>query len=172
MKKLLVKGLMMLGFLVVLSSAAKAQMAQFQALYIYNFAKNIGWPAEDAQNDLVVTVIGDNELVDELNKLAQTKKIGARKVSVKGASSVSGLPKSDIIFLGESMSSQIASLVANQKGKKALIVSGKSGLCANGAGVSFVMVGSKLGFEISNNNITAGGLQVSQKLLALGNEVN
>ncbi|MDO4462194.1 MAG: YfiR family protein [Bacteroidia bacterium] len=172
MKKFLVKGILMLGLIVAMTSAAKAQMAQFQALYIYNFAKNIGWPAEDSQKDLVVTVIGDNDLVSELNKLAQTKKIGSRKVVVKDAATATGIQKSDIIFLGESKSSQIATLVANQKGNKTLIVSGKKGHCASGAGVSFVMNGAKLGFEISNNNITAGGLQVSQKLLTLGTEVN
>lgn len=171
-KNLLIKCLVFVGLVLSMSGYAKAQMAQFQALYIYNFAKNISWPAEDAQNELVVTVIGDNDLVSELSKLAQTKKIGSRKVTIKESATVNGLAKSDIIFLGESKSSQIASLVANQKGNKTLIVSGKKGLCANGAGVSFVMNGAKLGFEISNSNISAGGLQVSQKLLQLGTAVN
>ena len=56
----------------LICSMAGAQMAQFQALYIYNFAKNISWPAEDASKDLVITVIGDNELGSELTKLAKT----------------------------------------------------------------------------------------------------
>lgn len=164
--------LMIAGLLFSLSFAAKAQMAQFQALYIYNFAKNIAWPAEDAQKDLVITIIGDNDLVSELNKLAQTKKIAGRQVVVKESATANGVAKSDIIFLGESKSSQIANLVSNQRGNKTLIVSGKSGQCASGAGVAFVMNGAKLGFEISNNNIKTAGLQVSQKLLNLGTEVN
>lgn len=171
-KNVLIKSLVIVGLVLTVSSFAKAQMAQFQALYIYNFAKNINWPAEDAQKELVVTVIGDNELVGELSKLAQTKKIGARKVVVKESATVNGLAKSDIIYLGESKSSNIATLVSNQKGNKTLIVSGKKGHCASGAGVSFVMNGAKLGFEISNNNISTAGLQVSKKLLDLGTEVN
>lgn len=171
-RALLIKLFVMVGFVFTLTMTAKAQMAQFQALYIYNFAKNIAWPAEDSQKDLVVTVIGDNDLISELNKLAQTKKIANRKLVVKEAPVVNGLAKSDIIYLGESKSAQIATLVANQKGNRTLIVSGKQGHCANGAGVSFVMNGAKLGFEISSNNISSGGLQVSQKLLNLGTEVN
>ncbi len=151
---------------------ASAQMAQFQALYIYNFAKNIGWPAEDASKELVITVIGDNGLAAELNKLAASKAIGARKVVVKESATPTGIQKSDIICLGESKSSQIGTLVSAQEGNKNLIVSCKKGQCAQGAGISFLSEGGKLKFEISNKNISRRGLQVSQKLLQLGTEVD
>ncbi len=143
-------------------------MAQFQALYIYNFAKNTGWPTEDTNKDLVITVIGDNQLASELNKLAATKAIGSRKVIIKEAASTSGLQKSDIIYLGETKSNQLNSLISAQHGNKNLIVCGKKGLCAQGAGISFLSEGGKLKFEISNKNISKRGLQVSQKMLALG----
>ncbi len=152
--------------------AASAQMSQFQALYIYNFAKNIGWPAEDATKDLVITVIGDNSLAAELNKLAATKAIGARKVIVKESATPNGIQKSDIVCLGESKSSQIGTLISAQEGNKNLIVSCKKGQCAQGAGISFLSEGGKLKFEISNKNISKRGLQVSQKLLQLGTEVD
>lgn len=151
---------------------AQAQMAQFQALYIYNFAKNIGWPAEDASKDMVITVIGDNDLASELNKLAASKSIGSRKVIVKESATPNGIQKSDIVILGESKSSQITSLVTAQEGNKNLIVSGKKGQCAQGAGIAFLSEGGKLKFEISNKNISKRGLQVSQKLLQLGTEVD
>ncbi|MCF0191665.1 MAG: YfiR family protein [Marinilabiliaceae bacterium] len=147
-------------------------MAKFQALYIYNFAKNIGWASEDNSKDFVITVVGDNELVSELNSLAKTKKIGNRTVIVKEAATVNGLPKSDIIYLGESKSAQIASLMTNQKGNKTLIVTGRQGQCADGAGISFFSQGSKLNFEISEKNIKTGGLNVSAKLLQLGTQVD
>ncbi|MCQ2228581.1 MAG: YfiR family protein [Bacteroidales bacterium] len=162
-----------LTFLLVCSCVlAKAQMAQFQALYIYNFAKNIGWPADDASKDLVITIIGDNDLAAELNKLAASKAIGSRKVVIKESATTNGLQKSDIICLGESKAGQIASLLSAQEGNKNLIVCGKKGLCSQGAGIAFVSEGGKLKFEISNKNISKRGLQVSQKLLQLGTEVD
>ena len=151
---------------------ASAQMAQFQALYIYNFAKNIGWPADDSNKDLVITVIGDNDLAAELNKLSATKSIGSRKVVVKESATPNGIQKSDIVFLGESKSGQIGALMSAQSGNKNLIVSGKRGQCSQGAGISFLSEGGKLKFEISNKNISKRGLQVSQKLLQLGTEVD
>ncbi|MCQ2227627.1 MAG: YfiR family protein [Bacteroidales bacterium] len=151
---------------------AKAQMAQFQALYIYNFAKNIGWPNEDSNKDLVITIIGDNDLASELNKLASTKAIGSRKVVIKESATTNGIQKSDIVYIGEAKSNQISSLMNAQEGNKNLIVSGKSGLCSQGAGISFLSEGGKLKFEISNKNIAKRGLQVSQKLVQLGVEVD
>ncbi|MCQ2228737.1 MAG: YfiR family protein [Bacteroidales bacterium] len=158
--------------MLLLCGVCKAQMAQFQALYIYNFAKNIGWPSEDGSKDLVITVVGDNDLAAELNKLAATKSIGSRKVVVKESATTNGIQKSDIVFLGESKSSQIASLITAQEGNKNLIVSGKNGQCGQGAGIAFLSEGGKLKFEISNKNISKRGLQVSQKLLQLGTEVD
>lgn len=162
-------------FLIIMLAACgicKAQMAQFQALYIYNFAKNIGWPAEDASKDLVITVIGDNDLAAELNKLSATKAIGNRKVVVKESATPNGIQKSDIVFLGEAKAGQIGSLISAQEGNKNLIVCGKKGMCSQGAGISFLSQGGKLMFEISNKNIAKRGLQVSQKLISLGTEVD
>lgn len=166
MKKVLITGM-----LVLVCSLASAQMAKFQALYIYNFAKNIGWPTEDSSKELVITVVGDNDLSSELANLAKTKRVGVRKVVVKNAATATGLPKSDIIYLGESKGGLIGQLVSAQAGNKTLIVSGRKGHCANGAGISFISAGGKLNFEISEKNISKNGLKVSQKLLSLGTEV-
>ena len=62
----------------------------------------------------------------------------------------------------------MSNLMTVQNGNKNLIVSGKKGLCAQGAGISFLSEGGKLKFEISNRNISKRGLQVSQKMLSLG----
>lgn len=167
-----IRRILMTFVLCTICIAAKAQLAQFQALYIYNFAKNIGWPPEDASKDLTITVIADNDLVNELNKLAKTKQVGARKVIVKEASNASGIQKSDIIFLGEARSNQIASLISTQDGNKNLIVSAKKGQCAQGACISFMTDGGKLKFEISNKNIAKKGLAVSQKMIQLGTAVD
>lgn len=166
------KTLVMVAIITICGTAANAQIAQFQALYVYNFAKNIGWPQDDSNKDLTITVIGDNDLAAELNKLSSTKTIGARKVVVKESATATGLQRSDIIILGESKSGQITGLMTAQSGNTNLIISGKKGLCAQGAGISFLSEGGKLKFEISNKNITKRGLVVSQKLLSLGTEVD
>lgn len=164
--------MLMFACLALVSVGASAQMGQFKALYIYNFAKNIGWPEADSGSEFVITIVGDNELSGELEKLAKTRMIGSRKVVVRQAATVSAAGSSQIVYLGESKSGQMSQLVASQSGGKVLIVGGKPGLCSSGAGISFVPVDGKLKYEISQNNIKKFGLQVSAKILQLGIEVN
>lgn len=153
---------------VLCSAFASAQMAKFQALYLYKFAQNTSWPPEDDGKVLTITVVGDNSLATELKNVVKNKTVGNRSIKVLEAPTASGLAKSDIIFLGETKSSSISSLVHAQSGNKVLIVSGAKGLCANGAGISLCPDGK---FEIHEGNIGKFGLKVAPKLVALGRQV-
>lgn len=155
----------------LLCYCANAQMAKFQALYLFQFAKNTSWPAEDEGKGFVITVIGDNSVASELKSIVNNKTIGSRKITVGEAATASGLPKSDIIYLGEAKSNQIGSLVSAQSGNKVLIVSGTKGQCAQGAGIAFAPDGGKLNFEINEGNIGKNGLKVTPKLVSLGKVV-
>lgn len=166
MKRFLFLLLLFLG-----CSLANAQMAKFQALYIFQFAKNTSWPQEDAGKILTITIIGDNALSSELKAIVSNKKVGDRPIKVVDAASASGLSKCDIIYLGEAKNSQINSLVAAQSGNKVLIVSGTKGHCSQGAGISFAPEGGKLQFEIHEGNIAKNGLKVTPKLVTLGKQV-
>lgn len=152
-------------------SFASAQMSKFQALYLFQFAKNTSWPQEDAGKPFVIAVIGDNALASELRTVVNNKKVGDRPVKVVESATASGLAKSDIIYLGESKASQITSLVSAQANNKVLIVSGTKGQCAQGAGIAFVPDGGKLQFEIHEGNIAKNGLKVAPKLVTLGRQV-
>ena len=152
-------------------SFAGAQMAKFQALYLFNFAKNTSWPTEDAGKPFVLTVVGDNAVASELKTIVANKQVGDRKIQVVEAPTASGIAKSDIIYLGESKSGQISSLVSAQAGNKCLIVSGTKGQCSQGAGIAFVPEGGKLNFEIHEGNIAKNGLKVTPKLVSLGKAV-
>ena len=152
-------------------TTASAQMAKFQALYLLQFAKNTSWPAEDSNKPFVMTVIGDNALSAELKTIVVNKTIGNRKITINESPTATGLPKSDIIYLGESKSGQIGSLVSAQSGNKVLIVSGTKGQCSQGAGIAFAADGGKLNFEIHEANIGKNGLKVTPKLVSLGKQV-
>lgn len=169
--RILVRVILIICMAIGLGNSLFAQMAKFQALYIFNFAKNTSWPMEDANKDLVITIIGDKELTQELKVLAASKKIMNRNVVVRSAASVAAVGKSDIVCLGEAKSEQINVVVNHQEGSKSLIVSSKQGHCANGAGIAFTNSNGKLGFEISDKNIQKNGLRIDRRLMDLGTEV-
>lgn len=152
--------------------AANAQMAKFHALYLFNFAKNIGWPPEDANNNIVISVLGDNDVATELSTLAKTKKVGSRMVSVNSCANASEVGECDIVFVSETKSGQIGAVLNAVSKYNTLVVSGKKGQCAVGAGIAFISDGGKLNFQISKVNINKAGLNVSNQLLGLGTVVD
>lgn len=156
----------------VCSVAANAQMAKFHALYLFNFAKNIGWPHEDADNAIVISVLGDNDVATELSTLAKTKKVGSRAVTVNNCTNVSEVGECDIVFVSETKSGQIGAVLNAVSKYNTLVVSGKKGQCAVGAGIAFMSDGGKLNFQISKVNINKAGLNVSNQLLGLGTVVD
>lgn len=155
------------------SAAATAQVAKVEALYLFQFAKNIGWPAADADKDFVVAVLGDKEVAAELKSIAANKKVGNRKVDVREINSLADSNGADILFVSSSKRSQLASAASTASRGKMLLVSGDSGDCASGASICFAKAqGGKLGFEISERNIKKSGLNVTPKLLNLGKVVD
>lgn len=148
-------------------------MSKFKALFVFNFAQNTNWSEEvSASDDFVITVIGDNEIANELKTLAGSRKIGNNKMVIKEASTVDNVGQSQIIYLSENRSSQMPVLTSYQKNNKVLIIGNQHGICSQGAGISFIIDDGKLKFEISPDNIEKQGLTISKKIIALGVQVN
>ncbi|MCU4156006.1 YfiR family protein [Carboxylicivirga sp. A043] len=152
-------------------SEMKGQTATFKALFLYNFTKNIEWPASAVGSELVITVLGDDEISAELEKIAKVKKAGNKSIKVVTARSVKDIADTHMVFLGSAKSSLMNTLSHENEGKPVLLVADKGGLCKQGAGISFLTVGGKLRYEICPSIIESHNLKVTQKVLSLGMQV-
>ena len=151
-----------------LFSEIKGQSATFKALFLYNFAKNIDWPSSASGSELLITVIGDDEVAAELQKIAKVKKAGNKSLKIISAKEVKEAGNSHIIFLGSAKSSLMSSLSHTQTDNSVLLVADKKGLCSQGAGIAFLTVGGKLRYEISPAQIEKHKLKITQKIISLG----
>ncbi len=152
-------------------SEMKGQTATFKALFLYNFTKNIEWPASDSGNELVITVLGDDEISAELEKIAKVKKAGNKSIKIVTAKSVKDIADTHMVFLGSAKSALMNTLSHEKAGQPVLLVADKEGLCKQGAGISFLTVGGKLRYEICPAIIESHNLKVTQKVLSLGIQV-
>ncbi len=164
-KTLLLLSVLCLGALI---SETKGQTATFKALFLYNFTKNIDWPVSADGSELVITVLGDDEIVTELQKIAKVKKAGNKSIKIVSAISVKDISNTHIVFLGSAKSSLMSSLSHAQANKPVLLVGDKKGLCKQGAGITFLTAGGKLRYEICPAEIEKHQLKVTQKILSLG----
>lgn len=147
---------------------AKAQQEKFKALFMYNFTKNIDWPAQYYKGDFVIGILGNTPLSRELKTIAQTKKIGGQKLVVKNYSNVSQIENCHIIYIPTYKSKYLEQVILKIKGKSVLIITDNEGLALEGAGINYIMDGNKIKFEINSQNIENNGLKVSSSLIKLG----
>lgn len=145
-----------------------AQKERFKALFIFNFTKNIEWPTNAKTNQFVIVVIGNSELITELETIAQTQKVGNLPIKVVNYISLDNLNGCNLVYLAPSKSGMLQSLLTNLSGKPSLVVSDGKSLAVKGAGISFVQDGDKLKFEVSRKNIEKQGLKSSSALANLG----
>ncbi len=167
--------LILLLFLISLGTLQRAcgQTAKFKALFLYNFTQNIGWPSNSGSSDkFIITVVGDKEMMTELEKLAAIKKVGSRSIIVKHCNQVKEVSDSQMVYLSATKSNLMPLLAAEHQNKPVLLVSSKEGLCPKGAAICFTTVDGKLRYEISPSNIGNHNLEVNNKLISLGIAVN
>ena len=149
-------------------AGASAQNEMFKALFMYNFTKDIDWPDSYKQGDFVIGVLGNSEIIAELNKIAQKKKVGGQQIKVKKFTAVNDIEKCNILYLPENKSSQLSAALEKLTDKPTLIITDKPGLAQEGAGINYVTVDGGQKFEINRNNIQARGLKINSFLLSLG----
>lgn len=167
MKKLLLLALPLFLF----AGEAFGQSAKVQALFLFQFAKYTGWAKEDAGEPLVITVLGSDDIANELRKVSEGKSVGGRKVEIAQATTTGNIPKSDVIFIGNGFTGSPSSVSNSQAGRLVLIVGGKQGMCAQGASVSLIPNGNNVTFEASERNLNKRGLHIAPKILAMGTMV-
>ncbi|PZX19388.1 uncharacterized protein DUF4154 [Breznakibacter xylanolyticus] len=163
------KRLMMLVMvLVTISVGASAQKEKFKALFIYNFTKNVDWPAQLKNNQFVIGVIGNSQMAAELQTIALTQKVGNLPIKVVNSASPDELEFCHLVFLSSSKTAQLPNLLGKLSGKQTLVITDGKNLATKGSAISFIQDGDKLKFEISRRNIEKQGLKSSSALANLG----
>jgi len=139
---------------------------KYESLFIYNFTKYFEWPSS-ASGDFVINILGEGDVVKELQKMASIKKIGDRSIKIVTCNDLSEIKSCHILFVTYKKSSDINDVLVKIKEYETLVITEKPGLGKLGAGVNFVNRGGKLKFELNKTACTSKGIKVSRKLEAL-----
>ena len=167
----MLKRLLIVLVLGLLTIPVPGQQSMFKALFMFNFAKYIEWPQQDANTEFIIAVYGDDDIIPELKKLAAARKINNKSIVIKSVKKPSEVPNANLFYIPTGSSGKLSEVKSFYNGKPTLIVSDKANLCNKGSGINYVMQGGKMKFEIKKANITSHNLNVDPKLIALGIEV-
>jgi hypothetical protein len=134
------------------------------ALSVYNFTRYIEYPANEANNDFIIDVIGHRSVFDKLKETTAGRMVGKRPIMVRFLESADKITKSQILFVGHWQSASFPKVLEKVGNSRTLIISEKDGLIDAGAGINFVIRNNAIKFEIKRANIQKYGLILSGEL--------
>ena len=142
----------------------KAQDEKWQGVYVYSFTRYVQWPEEYNQGDFVICILGESPMTQELQNLAERKKVDGRTIKLVKANSVAEIKKCNILFIPEGQSHQLNSIQNHTKDWATLIVTQQEGLGKKGSCINFVSKDGKPSFELNMGAITKHQLKVFTEL--------
>jgi hypothetical protein len=147
---------------------AAAMNAKYKTIYLYSFTKYIEWPPDYKDGNFVIGVCGtQTSLLAELNRMASTKTAGSQKIEIRSITNIEAAGKCHILFLPTENMVQFGDVASKLKGHGTLLVTEKEGMLKKGSAVNFIVVDSKIKFQLSKLNAEKQKLKISHELEAL-----
>jgi uncharacterized protein DUF4154 len=147
---------------------------QVKAAFVYNFVKFVDWPAESFNDDgapIIVGVIGDDPTCSAIEQAINGKTANGRRLSISRFSSANSLTYCHVLFVGYSQRNNIQKIVATL-GPRVLTIGETERFTQAGGIINFIIVDSKVRFEINQVAAEKAGLKISAKLLGLTRPVS
>ena len=141
---------------------------QVKAVFLYNFAQFVEWPANAftaPDSPLVIGVLGLDPFGVFLDETVRNEKVNGRPLVVERYRSASEIGSCHILFISGSEGPRASQVAAALKGRSVLTVCDWEGFVRHGAMVRFAMERSRVRLKINLDAARAEGLNISSKLL-------
>ena len=167
-----VVGLMLCGGLALPTNlqAAAYSVPQVQAVFLFNFAQFVKWPAKafpEATSPLTIGVLGANPFGGALDNTVRGETVAGRRMAVKYSRRAEDLKGCQIVFVGKSEAGRLGSILNAYQGTSVLTVSDIPRFCEQGGMINFVIEGGRVKFSVYTRSAKNAELQISSKLLRL-----
>jgi len=156
------------------AQAAKASEAQVKAVFLFNFAQFVDWPAEsvaDSQAPLVIGILGEDPFGDFLDATVRGERRGARPFAIHRYQRVDDVTRCDILFIGQSAGDAPEEIIARLKNRPILTVSDADRFAQRGGMIRFVTDRGRIRLQINPAAAEAAHLTISSKLLRVAEVV-
>jgi len=150
------------------AQTARASEYQVKAVFLFNFAQFVDWPAEafpDSNTPLVIGVLGDDPFGGVLDQTVGDEHLGRRPFQVRRYHSVDEIKTCHILFVSRPEGDRPQSILAGLKNRPILTVSDADGFAERGGMIRFVTDRSRIRLKINLEAAQAAHLTISSKLL-------
>jgi hypothetical protein len=151
-------------------SYAQPSIHYSYAVFVQSFARYSSWPV--SPSGFKVVVVGNTKAYDEIVKSVAGKVIaGSAATVVKNDNDDASIEDASIIYIADGASNQLSQLLKVTDGKPVMIIAEREGLHKKGAAMSFIVINSKLKFDINMKELDKRNLKISAQLTALANNI-
>jgi hypothetical protein len=147
---------------------------QVKALFLFNFAKYVDWPAEAYSSDsapILIGLVGEDHFGDSFKQVIAGKTINGRQVVIKHVASAQEYKSCHILFIGASEQSNLSEILSAVKGSAILTAGETEEFLARDGMIDLRKKENKIRLEINLGAAQRANLKISSKLLSVADVV-
>jgi YfiR/HmsC-like len=141
---------------------------QVKAIFLFNFAHFVKWPAAafpDSQSNFVIGVLGNDPFGAYLDEAVRGEVVNQRPLVIQRFQKAEEIKSCHVLFISRSEAGRIHQILSDLKGRSVLTVGDFEGFAKHGGMVRFANEKGKTHLKINIEAVKAADLVISSKLL-------
>jgi hypothetical protein len=150
------------------AQAGRASEYEVKAVFLFNFAQFVDWPAAAfpaSDTPLVICVLGNDPFGGALDQTVRDERLGGRPFQIRRYHSVDEIKTCHILFISRSEGDRPQAILAILKNRPILTVSDADGFAERGGMIRFVTDRNRIRLQLNLAATEAAHLTISSKLL-------
>ena len=147
----------------------RLQEYEIKAVYIYNFAKYVEWPAKafaHGTDPIILGILGDNPFGSHLDKIAG-KLVHGRPLVIRQIKDVQNINPCHLLFISSSEAKKLGHILPALARQPILTIADMEHFIADGGMINLLVQHNKVRFIINPAKAKEQGLTISSLLLKL-----
>jgi YfiR/HmsC-like len=159
--------------LLLLSFGIRAQQAagyDVKAVFLFNFAQFVEWPAESfasPDSPIVIGVLGEDPFGSVLDQRVSEAPVKGRRIVVRRHERVEDLDMCHLLFINVRNAARLRVVISSLNQRATLTVGDAESFLEQGGMIQFFTQDNRIKLRINLDAATAAGLTLSSKLLRL-----
>lgn len=144
---------------------------QLKAVFLFNFAQFVEWPAAafpERQSPLVIGVLGQDPFGSYLDETVRGERVNNRSLIVRRYRRIEEIQTCHVLFISRSEATRLDQILAGLRYRKILTVADFEGAASNNVMIRLVTQQNRIRLRINSDAARAANLTISSKLLRLG----
>ncbi len=160
--------LLFVGSLKLSAQTAIPPEYEIKAVFLFNFARFVDWPAKtfpDADAPFVIGVLGEDPFGSYLDETLRGEKVNGRPLAVQRYRRVGEIRACQVLFISRSEADRLEQILASLRGRGILTVGDTDDFAARGGMIRLATEKNKVRMRINLDVVKAANLAISSKLL-------